>query len=233
MVVLPGKDSEKIFINCPFDEQYEPTLRAVIFGVQANGFNPVCAKEKTGGDTRLDKILSMIYDCGYGIHDISRVEIDTKTHYPRFNMAFELGLFIACRQFGTGDQQNKDYLILDTDSHNCTYSLSDIMCKDPMGHENNPELALHHVNDWLGQKRVYKSGKERDYIGSKTIRDYYQEFLIDFPILCKDGKADMNNVTHREYIYIAGKWLEKKKEMEDKKLVVTDTVTFTIGVKKN
>ena len=49
MVRLPGKDSTKVFINCPYDDRYESIFRAIVFGIIANGFNPVCAKETKGG----------------------------------------------------------------------------------------------------------------------------------------------------------------------------------------
>jgi len=44
----------------------------------------------------LDKILKLIGDCEYSIHDLSRVELGPQEalHAP-FNMPFELGLTVA------------------------------------------------------------------------------------------------------------------------------------------
>ena len=174
----------------------------------------------------------MIYDCGYGLHDISRVDIDKNTGYPRFNMTFELGLFIGCQKFGGGNQKNKDFLILDSNSHRFRNFLSDISGKDPLGHNDKPDLALNQVNEWLGQKRIEKSNDPIDYIGSKSIADFYKEFSNDFPALCTKSKANINNLLHHEYIFIASKWLEKKKQMEDKKLEEVVTLENSIEVKK-
>lgn len=232
MVRIPVKDSAKVFINCPYDEEYEPFFRAIVFGIKANGFNPVCAKEKTGGDTRLDKILKGIEECEYGIHDISRTDIDKNTNFPRFNMAFELGISIGCQTFGTGDQQNKDFLILDINSYRFRDFLSDISGKDPVGHNNSPEIALHHVNVWLGQKRIEKSGDKEDYTGSKSISNFYKEFKGDFQNLCIQSKADINNLAHHEYILITSKWLERKKEIEDIKLEENISLKDTVELKK-
>ncbi|PNX47156.1 MAG: hypothetical protein BV456_11350 [Thermoplasmata archaeon M8B2D] len=232
MVILPSEDSTKIFINCPFDDKYEPIFRAIIFGIIANGFNPVCAKEKKGSTNRLDKILDMIHECGYSIHDISRVEKDKDTGYPRFNMAFELGISIGCQKFGNEEQQKKDFLIFDIDKYRYRNFLSDISGKDLVEHNDSPFEALQEINSWLGTKRIEKSGKPRDYIGSKSIEDFYKEFTDDFPLLCKQAKADKNKLAHHEYIYIASKWLKKKKKTEDIKLEEKITLTDTIETKK-
>jgi hypothetical protein len=43
----------------------------------------------------------MIGECDYGIHDLSRVEVDAGG-IPRFNMPMELGLHLGARLFGSG-----------------------------------------------------------------------------------------------------------------------------------
>ena len=41
------------------------------------------------------KICQLILESPYGIHDLSRIELDPSTQLPRFNMALELGLFLG------------------------------------------------------------------------------------------------------------------------------------------
>lgn len=78
-----------VFINCPFDPEYKPLFEAIVFTVQIAGFRPRCAREASNaGQVRIDKILEIISECKYGIHDISR----TEPLPPRFNMPLELGL---------------------------------------------------------------------------------------------------------------------------------------------
>jgi hypothetical protein len=92
---MPAPPSASVFINCPFDDQYQPIFEAIVFGISACGFLPRCAKElPDGGDIRIDNICQLIRDCDYSVHDISRTEVaDQPYQLPRFNMPLELGLF--------------------------------------------------------------------------------------------------------------------------------------------
>jgi hypothetical protein len=232
MVKIPDKDSEKVFINCPYDNRYEPIFHSIIFGVLANGFSPVCAKEKTGGINRLEKILEMIEECRFSIHDISRVEYDIDTGYPRLNMAFELGLYVSCQTFGGKKHTDKDFLILDVNPNEFRHYLSDISGIDLVAHNEEPLIALSNVNLWLGQKRIEMSGNHRNYIGSKSISDFYTEFTKHFPTLCVESKADINNLAYHEYKYIASRWLKKKKQTEIMKLRDDIKIKDSLKIKK-
>ena len=91
-----------VFINCPFDQQYQPLLRAILFAVHDCGFRARSALEvEDSGEVRVQRILRIIGDSPYGIHDISRVDT------PRFNMPLELGLFLGAKSFGEPEQQAK------------------------------------------------------------------------------------------------------------------------------
>src|ERR1700679_1108764 len=49
--------SRQVFLNCPFDDEYRPLLRAAIFAVQACGFTARIALENTGSEgVRLDRL---------------------------------------------------------------------------------------------------------------------------------------------------------------------------------
>jgi len=57
---------------------------------------PRCALEvQDSSENRLKKILRIIGECQFAIHDISRTDLDKKHQLPRFNMPFELGLFMG------------------------------------------------------------------------------------------------------------------------------------------
>jgi len=108
---------QSVFINCPFDNQYWPLFEALVFTVIACGFEPRCALEELdSGTVRLEKILRMIRSCRLAVHDLSRVELSRRS-LPRFNMPFELGLDIGCRQFGRRRFGSKRMLILDSKRH--------------------------------------------------------------------------------------------------------------------
>jgi hypothetical protein len=67
--------TDDVFINCPFDDAFAPTFRALIFAILVCGFRPRSARElDDGGQTRIDKIFALIEQCRYGIHDLSPVD---------------------------------------------------------------------------------------------------------------------------------------------------------------
>ncbi|HVV93941.1 MAG TPA: hypothetical protein VHD15_11020 [Hyphomicrobiales bacterium] len=105
--------SRDVFINCPFTSDYQDHFRATVFAVLRSGFVPRCARENDdGGEVRFDKICRIIADCPYGIHDISLTEPDRSSGLPRFNMPFELGLFLGAKTLAPKHRQKK-VLILD------------------------------------------------------------------------------------------------------------------------
>lgn len=104
----------QVFLNCPFDDDYYPLLRAAVFTIQACGFTARIALENTGSESvRLDRLVRMIGECGLGIHDLSRVRLTSPSDLPRFNMPFECGVFYGARRFGAQAQRRKRFLLLD------------------------------------------------------------------------------------------------------------------------
>ena len=80
MVKAPANFERNVFINCPFDEPYEPLFNAIVFAVHETGFRPRCALEaNNAGQFRLNKIMDIISECKYSIHDLSRTELDRVT----------------------------------------------------------------------------------------------------------------------------------------------------------
>jgi hypothetical protein len=97
---LRAKDIS-VFLNVPYDAALEKLLLAYIAAVSAYGFAPRATLEIPFGQRRLDRILSLIRQSQYSIHDLSRVQLDRNApRTPRFNMPFELGLTIALEKTG-------------------------------------------------------------------------------------------------------------------------------------
>ena len=141
-------DPQHVFINCPFDPEYQRMFDAIVFAIQDCGFQARSAKEKMDSDTpRIDKILSIIPECRYGIHDLSRVALAELSGLPRFNMPLELGLFIGCKTYGGKPQQSKNYLVLDEHDYQYQKSTSDISGQDILVHQGEPEVVIRHVRD--------------------------------------------------------------------------------------
>jgi hypothetical protein len=105
--------ARSVFVNCPFSVEYQPIFRAILFSVFACAYWPRCALEVSdSSENRLSKIQEIIRQSRFGIHDISFMNLDRRSRLPRFNMPFELGLFLAAKSFGSGRQRRKVALIL-------------------------------------------------------------------------------------------------------------------------
>jgi hypothetical protein len=96
-VGLPAYD-DAFFINYPSDDEYRPIFQVIIFAIFDCGYTARSALEFIDtGEVRIDKIIRVIGQCRYGIHDISRTELDAASGPPRFNMPQELGFFLGQR----------------------------------------------------------------------------------------------------------------------------------------
>jgi hypothetical protein len=127
----------QVFINCPFDAQYQDLFEAITFAVFDCGFRPRCAREADdGSQVRITKIFDIIESCKFGIHDLSRTETDPQSNLPRFNMPLELGIFLGSKRFGRGRQRQKICLILDREQFRYQKFISDIagLCRSHLDH---------------------------------------------------------------------------------------------------
>lgn len=95
----PTPNRAFLFLNIPYDREFESLFLAYIAAVCGFGLVPRATLEIPGGERRLDRIFDLIRECRYSFHDLSRVELDTKAPpTPRFNMPFELGLVVAWKR---------------------------------------------------------------------------------------------------------------------------------------
>ncbi len=195
--------SNSVFVNCPFDDEYQPTFHAVVFAVMACGFVPRCSLEHdNAAETRIEKIYRLISQCHMGIHDISRTELNTANNLPRFNMPLELGMFLGARQFGNAKHKQKRCLILDTDKYRFQKFVSDIAGQDIRSHNSDPQQAIRQVRDWL------RSGLEGEAIpGAAHIWQRYQQFQEELPALCAGPHLEADHLIFNDYTELTAEWL--------------------------
>lgn len=194
-----------VFINCPFSPDYQPIFRAILFSVYACGFRPRCAREVSdSSQNRLAKIEGIIRESKFGIHDISIMQLDRKTKLPRFNMPFELGLFLAAKSFGSNQQKRKIALILDSGDYRYRDALSDISGQDIASHGGNPEKAIHAVRDWLDTCR----GGTVSLPGGAYITKRYDRFGRDLPSASKKLRLDASSITYADLCRAMESWLK-------------------------
>ncbi len=196
-----------VFVNCPFDKDYAPLFDAIVFAIHDCGFVARCAMEvDDSAQVRIDKLFDIIAECRYGIHDVSRTELDTTNGLPRFNMPLELGVFLGARRFGSGKQRGKACLVLDRERYRYQKFCSDIAGQDIKSHDGNVRKAVRVVRDWL---RSAPAAKEVRLPSGKKIFERYESFLSDLPRLCDELDLDKNELIYNDYTTLVVEWLRE------------------------
>ena len=194
--------SDDVFINCPFDDEFAATFRALIFTIMACSFRPRSARElDDGGQTRIDKIYALIEECRFGVHDLSRTELDAINHLPRFNMPLELGLFLGAKRYGNRNQKTKRVLILDVEQHRYQQFISDLAGMDIHGHGGDPMRALRETRDWLANV------SRRELPSAHRVQRIYEAFLASLPDIALALEFDPDRIPYVDFERIVAKWL--------------------------
>lgn len=205
MARAPNGYYKSVFINAPFTPDRAALFNAMVFTVQAAGFAPRCARElDNAGQVRLDKIKDLIRTCHLGVHDISFMALDGDV--PRFNMPFELGLFLGASAFGDGWVARKACTILDAEAFRYQRALSDIAGQDIRTHALDAEQASGQVRNWLS----HHSRSKAPILGAVAIRGLYQAFEAELPDLAQANGLIADDLTFSERRYIAGAWLRDR-----------------------
>ena len=193
-----------VFINCPFDRKYQKFFDALVFVIIRCGFVARCAREiDDGGGTRVDKIMTIIEECPYGIHDICRTELDSKTRLPRFNMPLELGIFLGAKRYGSAVQRKKRCLILDRDGFRYRQFMSDISGQDIHSHDRDVLKAIMHVRDFLRTIGDHVPG------GARICQDF-KKFKKDRPAICRRLDLDWKSLTFHDQTYVIAEWISQQ-----------------------
>lgn len=197
--------SDSVFINCPFDNKYSPLLRAMIYAVYRCGFYPITAMiEDNGLDNRIDKLKRLIENCRYGIHDISRIQLNSNK-LPRFNMPFELGLFFGASKFGSSKQKSKNALIMEGTKYLYQQYLSDINGIDTKAHNNDPMQAIRLIRNWLNVV-----SRRATLPSDQILIAEYRRFLAALPKIAKASGFKLNRIPVNDYCIMAEYFIQKQ-----------------------
>lgn len=153
---------------------------------------------------RMEKLYAMIADCKFGIHDISRTELDTENQLPHFNMPLELGLFLGAKRYGLVRQRGKNCLILDREKYRYQKFISDIAGQDIQAHGDDPQKAVVHVRNWLRSATPQVS-----IPGGEAIWKRYQAFRADLPSSCRRLKLSRAKLTFVDYTWLVSLWIRE------------------------
>jgi hypothetical protein len=142
-----------VFVTCPFDPDYYPLLRPLLFTVIYLGLDPRFALEDLdSADARIRKILRIIKESKYGIHDLSRLQATKRGEYYRLNMPFELGLDVGARLFNRGKLAGKRCLVRGKEPFRYQAAISDLAGSDIAVHSGEPSEVIGQVRNWLSQQ---------------------------------------------------------------------------------
>jgi hypothetical protein len=177
---LPANYERNVFINCPFDGEYQP----LFYGIE--------------------KIQDLIAECKYSIHDISRVDLDPVNSLPRFNMPLELGLDLGCRQYGKPYHQENVVLVLDTEQYRYQKYISDLAGRDPVAHNDSDEQVINEVRNWL---RLELDPKLVKTPSGSMIYQRYEQFQLALPSICAKLHWDINNLPFSDFAWAVADWI--------------------------
>jgi hypothetical protein len=137
-------NARAVFLNVPYDNEYEPLFVALIAGILAVGRMPHCVLELPDhGTGRLARLLEIIETCRTSFHDLSREGTPA-----RHNMPFEFGLSYARRAY----LGSHDCFLLERRANRTIRTLSDARMFDVHSHRGNPTTAIACVLDALGRQ---------------------------------------------------------------------------------
>lgn len=177
-MVSPNRD---VFVNCPFDADYKAFFNAIVFTVVRSGFRARCALETDdAGENRFSKICKIVRECRYGVHDISRTELSGDPPLPRFNMPFELGLFLGAKSYGNQEHKQKRCIVFDREPYRFQRYISDIAGQDIHAHQGSEEKLIEELAAWLRDQ-----SRDPHVPGGRAIAAEYLIFKAMLPSICK------------------------------------------------
>lgn len=199
-----------VFINCPFDSDYTPLLRTLLFTTVYLNLIPKISQTKSSSEVRIVQIKQLIKDSKYSIHDLSRSRPLKKNDLPRMNMPYELGLDSGCIEYGGRKFKEKKILILATDKYFYQKVLSDIAGQDIENHNDDPLTIIKKIRDWIS--RVDE--KNASHPGTNEIWLAYNQFNDDLETnLLTQGYllSEIQEMSASEYIKFAYAWIANLK----------------------
>lgn len=145
--------SKSVFINCPYDPDFEACFDAIVFATVCCGFLPRSALE-TGSVSvsRMERITEAIFSSNYSIHDLSRCHGEGDQHLARFNMPLELGIAMARRYGHKSKKPRHDWLVLVPDGHMYLKFVSDLAGYDPVKYDGTEKAIVAKVMTWLATR---------------------------------------------------------------------------------
>lgn len=197
-----------VFINCPFDKEYSPLLRALTFTLLYLELEPNLSQTLSSSSIRINQIKQHIKQCKFSIHDLSRSKALVQDELPRFNMPFELGLDIGAAEYGGKKLKSKQTLILETERYHYQKVLSDIAGQDIANHNDDPAKLSEKVRNWISDNSPNKIVPSH----SKIFYTFFQ-FTSDLSanLSVTYSEKEVEEMPIGDYIKFAKDWINEFK----------------------
>lgn len=204
-----AKAVRNVFVNCPFDSAFGPLFQAIVFSTIACGFNVRCAREMDdASESRIDKLYRIIEQSRFGIHDLSRTELDLVNHLPRFNMPLELGIFLGCKRFGDDENKLKRCLILDVEQFRYQKFISDLAGSDIRAHDSDPREIVSQVRDWL-----MTVSRRKSIPSTQKILSSYDAYCLALPDLADRAGLNLAVIAYPDFERLTLSWVKSYREL--------------------
>jgi hypothetical protein len=201
-------DLTSVFINCSFTADFRPLHEAMIFTVLACYFRPRSALEAgDSGVVRLDKIIRLMKESRYSVHDLSAIGLDVDSGLPRFNMPFELGIAVGLKK-ATRAYSSHCLLILEHEKYTYQKYLSDISGQDLHAHGRDCARLIPIVRNWLRTE-----SRRADIPGAARIISEFGLFQADLPRICAEADIDREALPFVDLLSMAHAWLQENSSM--------------------
>ena len=142
-----------VFLNCPYDVEYQALFDSAVLSIVCGGFVPRSALETgTVAEPRMDRITKAIFESKYSIHDLSRCKGEGDANLARFNMPLELGIAMARRYLARNSDDRHDWLVMVPDSHQYGRYISDLAGFDPVTHDGTERGLILAIMRWLATR---------------------------------------------------------------------------------
>lgn len=155
-----------------------------------------------GGQVRIEKLYSIIEECRFGIHDLSRTELDEANGLPRFNMPLELGMFLGAKRYGGASQKKKRLLIFDVEPYRYQRFISDLAGMDIHAHGRDPIRALRETRDWLANV-----SRRAGLPSADRLERLYRAFQGELPDMAARFEFDPATIPYVDFERLVAGWL--------------------------
>jgi hypothetical protein len=191
---------ESVFLNLPFDSNFEPIFVAYVVGLVTLGFIPRSVLElDEDGAVRMERLFRLMRQCQGSVHDLSYGGKER-----RYNMPLELGVAYALTRLSS-----KKIYVFEAKKYILKKNLSDLSHFDPKIHGMKGEKALVAIYDCFDSRLL----TDPIEIG----RPIYKRTIKRLPEIRQGRDTLFNRSSFRRMLYFVSALTDEALKNQDSK----------------